>query len=283
MPQRRVFVCDSFAVLQDALVTAVRAVKDADPLAPATVIVSSAPLALRLRHAIARAGSGHFGLQVCTLADFTREIAEDLLLHTKQRPLPPLAASLLIKHFLSETEPDSYFAPLASLPGFPHSLLATLTDLRHAEISPQLLRTFLEQAPQGEISRQKLTSLCSVYEWYMHFLTEHGLYDAIIIMERARERLQAGALISPLFVYGFYDFTPLQRRLIAAAVAERDALLFFPWRPGAAYESATATLTWLTTIGFQTIPLKAEQKTEGNLARLQAGLFEERFLLKRRC
>lgn len=276
MPQRRVFVCDSFAVLQDALVTAVTAVQDADPLTPATVITVSAPLALRLRRAIAWAGSGHWGLQVCTLTDFARDLAEDLLLQAAQRPLPALAAPLLIRRFLAEAETNNYFAPLASLPGFPHAVLATLTDLRHAGVSPQLFRTFLERAPQGEISRQKLESLYQLYERYLRFLTEHKLYDANTVIERAIEALQSETLYSPLFVYGFYDFTPLQRRFIDAAIADRDALVFFPWRSGNAYECATPTLTWLTTRGFQTIPLEGSPKKEINLARLQTGLFEER-------
>jgi hypothetical protein len=38
MPQQRLFVSDSFAVLQDAFVTAVRALKGADPLAPLVVL-----------------------------------------------------------------------------------------------------------------------------------------------------------------------------------------------------------------------------------------------------
>lgn len=276
MPQRRVFVCDSFAVLQDALVTAVASVQDADPLASATVIASSAPLALRLRRAIARAGAGHFGLRVCTLTDFARERAEDLLLQAGHRPLPSLAAPLLIQRFLVDAERDTYFAPLASLPGFPHSVLATLTDLRHAGVSPQRFQTFLDRAPQGEISRQKLASLGALYDRYLRFLIDHGLYDDIMIVERAIEALQSEALRSPLFVYGFHDFTPLQRRFIAATVAERDALVFFPWRPGNAYECATPTLTWLTNLGFHPVSLAGGHKNGGNLARLQTGLFEER-------
>lgn len=278
MPQRRVFVGDSFFVLQNALVTAVQAVKDAEPLAPVTVIVSSAPLAVRLRYVIARTGLGHFGVRLCTLADFARDIAEDALLQENRRPLPSLAASLLIKRLLTETEADSYFAPLVSLPGFPQSILETVSDLRHAEISPQLFHRFLQHAPQGESSRQKLTSLYSLYERYLQFLRERGLYDVHMIVERAIAMLQTDSPVSPLFVYGFSDFTPLQRRFITAAVTDRDALIFFPWRPGNAYAYATPTLTWLTSLGFQSIPLLGEQKKEEHLARLQVRLFEERSL-----
>lgn len=256
--------------------TAVQAVQSADPLAPATVLAPSAPLALRLRRVIARAGSGYFGLRVCTLADFAREIAEESLLQEGNRPLPPLAASLLIKRFLSEQKTNNYFSALASLPGIPRSVLATVTELQQAGVSPHLLRAFLDHAPQGKVSRQKLTSLHSLYEQYASFLAEHKFYDANGIMERAVELLQTAASDSPVFVYGFSDFTPLQRRLLAAAVSGCDALVFFPWRAGNAYACATPTLTWLTNLGFQTIPLEREYNNDKNLARLQTGLFEER-------
>ncbi len=61
MPQQRLFVSDSFAVLQDAFVTAVQALKTADPLAPLTVLAPSDLLALRLRRAVAWPVRGMWG------------------------------------------------------------------------------------------------------------------------------------------------------------------------------------------------------------------------------
>ena len=151
---QRVFVSDSFAVLQEAVVTAVKTVKDADPLAPVSVIVPSTLLATRLRRAIAWAGQGHFGLRLCTLTDFARDVVEDDLLRNGLRPLPALAAPLLVKRLLNEAARDNYFAPLAALPGFPRVLLATLADLRHADISPRLLHDLLIIRPK-EISLSK--------------------------------------------------------------------------------------------------------------------------------
>jgi ATP-dependent helicase/nuclease subunit B len=276
MPQQRVFVSDSFAVLQDALVTAVHAVKEAEPLTPMTVVTTSAPLAVRLRRAIARVGKGHFALRVCTLADFAREVAEDSLLDEGRRLLPALAAPLLMKGFLEAAGAENYFSPLASLPGFPPVLLATLNDLAHANISPQLLHDFLDRAPQGEVSRQKVESLKALYERYLRFLAECGFYDDRMIVERAIALLETDGSPTPLFLYGFYDFTPLQRRFVAAAVNGRDTLAFFPWRAGEAYAHAASTLTWLTNLGFQVTPLVGKSERDNKLSRLQAQLFEER-------
>src|SRR5712691_6307708 len=238
MPQQRLFVSESFAVLQDAFVTAVQALKTADPLAPLTVLAPSDLFALRLRRAVAWAGPGHVGLYIFTLLDFAREIAEGTLSQEGQQPLPPLAAPLIVRKLLSETETSNYFAPLATQPGFPRSFLATIADLKHAGVQPQDLRTFIERAQLRGTYRHKVDSLHVLYDRYARFLAEQRLYDDVDLIERAVAVLEASPGTTPVFLYGFYEFTPLQRRLVAAALRERDVLVFFPWRSGPAYEHA---------------------------------------------
>ena len=75
MPQKRLFVSDSFAILEDAFVTATQALKEADPLFSLTVLVPTHLLALRLRRLIARKGKGHLNLRFFTLTNFAREVA----------------------------------------------------------------------------------------------------------------------------------------------------------------------------------------------------------------
>jgi RecB family exonuclease/superfamily I DNA/RNA helicase len=276
MPQQRLFVSDSFAVLQDAFVTAALAIKTADPLAPLTVLAPSNLLALRLRRAVAWAGRGHFGLRVSTLTEFALEVAEDTLDREGRQPLPALAAPLIVKQLLSAAETRNYFAPLAALPGFPQSFLATLADLKQAGVPPGAVRAFIARAQHGETSRHKLESLLALYERYVSFVAEHGFYDDDDLLERAASLLEASPMPTPLFLYGFYDFTALQRRLVAAALQERDVLAFFPWRAGPAYEYATPTLTWLTSLGLQYTPLAVTHTRASDLTRLQGWLFAER-------
>jgi ATP-dependent helicase/DNAse subunit B len=275
MPQQRLFVSDSFTVLQDAFVTAVRAIKEADPLAPLTVLVPGNLLALQLRRAVAWAGHGHIGLRVLTLVDFARDVAEDSLTQEGRQPLPPLAAPLIAKKLIREVEASNYFAPLVAQPRFPQSLLSTIADLKQAGIQPQHLHEFVKHTQQGELSRLKIGSLAVLYEHYAHFVVEHGFYDNDDLLERATLVLETQPLTSPLFLYGFYDFTPQQRRMIAAALKGCDVLVFFPWRAGAAYEYATPTLTWLTNLGLQYTPLTVTETRRNALAEVQAHLFEK--------
>jgi hypothetical protein len=126
---QRVFVSDSFAVLQEAVVTAVKTVKDADPLAPVSVIVPSTLLATRLRRAIAWAGQGHFGLRLCTLTDFARDVAETTCFGTVYA-CPALAAPLLVKRLNSEAR-----QPFCSIGALPKVRLLVTLWISDADIS----------------------------------------------------------------------------------------------------------------------------------------------------
>src|SRR5215210_5164648 len=76
------------------------------------------------------------------------------------------------------------------------------------------------------------------------------------------------------FLFGLIDFTPLQRRVVETVIPERDALVFFPWRTGTAYEYTTPTLGWLTSLGFQQSSLSDPIEKKNNLVHLQRRFFE---------
>ena len=323
MPQRRVFVTDASAVLQDALIAAVQAVQTAQALTPLTILVPNNAVAVYLRHAIAWAGRGHFGLQFSTLLDFARSCAQDSLIQAGWQPLPPLAAPFIVSNIVQKllreagTFPiftpssrqaaqqprfSAQFAPEAA-PGFTRVFLETLADCQQAGISPDHLRMFIQQAQLTGPYRHKIDGIATLYTRYRRFLGERQLYDDNELLERAAVLLEAQsgntradeACASPLFIYGFEKFSPLQRRLVAAAMhkrgdsSDRDVLVFFPWRDGRAYESATPSLSWLRSLGLQYTPLTPAAEYRGSqfdkasaagaykngLSRVQSRLFEE--------
>src|SRR6476659_9126002 len=102
MPQRRLFVSDSFTALQQALVTAVQTLKAAEPLLPVTILVPHAFLAAHVHRVIARAGNGVLGLHVITLSEFVREVAEERFLQGTRRLLSPLLAPFVLRKLLND-------------------------------------------------------------------------------------------------------------------------------------------------------------------------------------
>lgn len=284
MPQRRMFVTDAFGVLQDACIAAVQTVQTAQPPRPLTILVPHDSLADHLRQAIARAGRGHVGVRFFNLIDFARECVEDRLERQGWRPLPPLAAPFIVKKLLAQLGPEHLFGGLADQPGFPTSVLETLADCKHAGITAEGLQTFVTRARLTGAYRRKIESIAALYEQYQRFLTDRRLYDDQDVLEQAvlgfkvdeSKKGSSSTLEAPpgaLFVYGFYDFSPLQRRLIAAALQDRDGLVFFPWRAGNAYAYATPTLSWLRSLGLAYSPLT--RSAESGLSRLHRSLFEE--------
>ncbi len=274
MPQKRLFVSDSFAVLEDAFATATQAIREEDSLFSLTVLVPTNLLALRLRRLIARRGKGHFNLRFFTLIDFAREVAGPALAEEGFLSLSPLVRELIIKRLL--TTPEAYFAPLQDLPGVSRTLLATLEELKQAGISAADLKAFIEKAKLTGLYRQKILALADFYERYNHFLQEKHLADDPGLLAKAADFLGIQSPAGPLLVYGFYDFTLQQRRLVEAAVSKTDSLVFFPWRQAPPYELSTPTLSWLTALGFQVVSLASDLPRYTDLARVQQGLFAER-------
>lgn len=273
MPQQRLFVGDSFSVLQSALVTAVQTLKAADPLLPITILVPHSFLALHLQLTIPQTGKGYLGLQIVTLSDFTKEIAEPNLLQEGSQSLSPLAAPLIIKKLLTEAGSQNYFSVLAAQPGFLRHVVTTLLEFKQARISPYALQTFLERTRSTGVSQHRIESLQELYTCYTQFLAAHRLYDEADILERAVRLLTEYQATTPLLLYGFSDFSPLHRAVIEATVRNRDTLVFFLWRDGAAYEAATPSLGWLVSLGFQRTTLASPDTTQASLPQLQARLF----------
>jgi ATP-dependent helicase/DNAse subunit B len=274
MPQRRLFVSDSLIVLQNAFGTALQTLKHVDPLTSVVVLVPHEALVLHLQQTVLSAEQGFLGVSFCTWSTFAREVAEWSFIQEGKQPLPLFAGRRVVRQLLSEETSENYFAPLVQQPGFAHGFLATLTDLKQAGVRPQDLRTFIERTHLTGVYRHKIESLYTLYDGYERFLNVQLFYDEEDLLERATQILSVQGDPMTFFLYGFSDFTPLRRRVVEAAIHERDALVFLPWRTGPAYEYATPTLGWLTSLGFQQSSLSAPVTEENNLTRLQARIFE---------
>lgn len=274
MPQRRLLVSDSLQVLQQAFVSTLHAFKQVDPLALVVVLIPHDALAVHLRQLVLTPGHGMLGVSFSTWSSFARDVAEWSFMEERWQPLPLFAARRILRQLLAEDRSGNYFAPLVRQPGFARGLLTTLAELKQAEVRPQDLRRFLEQAHLTGVYRQKIDSLHALYDEYERFLDAHALYDEEDLLRRTARLLPTRRDPTTFFLYGVTDFTPLRRRVVETAIAERDALVFFPWRAGIAYEYAAPTLGWLTSLGFHQSSLSDPVEKKTNLTHLQRRFFE---------
>jgi ATP-dependent helicase/DNAse subunit B len=249
----------------------------ADPLAPAFVVVPGNLLALRLQRTLARAkGSGHANIRFLTLVDFAELLIGTNFLRAGRRTVTSLLEEIILRKAVSEAVPrDGYFAQTKDHITFCRSIYSTLTDIREALIDREELESWAARFPAPKGGGHKLKELAGIYARYRNYIEQAGLYDRNDLLDKSADLLQDALPGSILFFYGFYDFNPLQRKLIEALLKEREALFFFPWIDGPAFDYALPTLTWLKNLGCEQMPLESQAlaETRSTLRKISRSLF----------
>jgi RecB family exonuclease len=266
---KRLFVSGWYAVLEQAAIDLLRTMKRAgDPLAPLWVVVPTNILRQHLGRRVADGNLGHANLRFLTLIDLASELVEAALLRSGRRPITGVAQIALLCRVL-RTDDTGVFAPLAGQPGFHRALLATFNDLADAEIDPPTLAQYAARAPE------KLRTLARLYAEYRAALVQAQLFDRNELLrtaaEHAAHQLPPGGQI---VWYGFYDFTPLQRRLLAEVARHASVVAFTPWEDGPRFAYATPSVTWLRSLGFELRALDPPTTGATDLARAQRLLFD---------
>ena len=176
-------------------------------------------------------------------------------------------------------------AASADRPGFARAAERFVTELESSMVeAPRFIRAMRDWAGDGP-RRRYADEVGEVYRRYREGLDAAGLVDADLFAWRALEALGSeperwGA--TPVFFYGFDDFTPLEREAlrVLADRAEADVTVSLPYEPGREAFKATASLREeLVAMGAEVTHLEAvsDHYAEGSrpaLHALERGLFE---------
>jgi len=193
---------------------------EADPLAPGVVLVGSNLLGLQLRRRLALEGTSHAGLRFVTFVDLGRALAAPLV--AGRAPLPAGGRALVARALTRSQAPTGYFAPVAARPGFHRALATTFGDLDDGGFAADVAALLGDPAATDA----KLREVLGFYTSYRarvepDFVTTSDLIR-LAAPEAARFRERFGT--ARLALFGFYDFTEVQRRLLAALARADGAL-----------------------------------------------------------
>jgi RecB family exonuclease len=272
MPTKRLYISGSVRVLEEAFVAFVRTLRARDPLGPLWVVVPTNLLRLHLARQVAELERGHANVRFFTLADLARTLGlpsgPDGTRVASAREIE-LAAARACQTLAA----DDPLAPLQSQPGLHRAIVALAADLDDARVSPHRLSALAPHLTEEQ--RERIERLARLVDALHATLRAAGLRRPAETLTAALDALAAGARVNAdvLLVYGFYDFTPLQRALIAAAVETADAIVWMPWDEGPAFAYATPTRTWFQNLGFAVTPLPVPAAADGDLRRVQTGVF----------
>ena len=272
---RRLFTCRSFRVLEATLLTVLRTLRAEERVGPLWVLVPTNVLCTHLARRFANECGGYANVRFLTLVDFAAEIAEGDLLAGGAGPLPPFFDRALVRSLMRRSGVADTFGHVCQTPGFQQAVLGVLHDLAEARLEPGALRAVAESAPQGSPTREKFFRLADLAEEVRRQRRAIGVFDRSDLLEAASVGLESGRdLPGPLLVYGFYDLTPLQQRLLAAAMARADTVAWMPWDNTPAFAYATPTRTWFQSLGFQIDALPPPEAAASDLGRAQGFVFQ---------
>lgn len=256
--------------LEAAFVDAVRQNRRRDPFAPLTVLAPSNLLAVHLRRRLAVELGGIAGLRWRTFRDLARD-----LVGADEPPRAPLPAgsSWLLGRAASRRLPTSPpWSEVRDRPGLGAALAAAARDLRDGGI------------PFDAAAASNLSALPA-----RHRVPLAALRDGVgPILDRFEDdaalfaRAATAAIAEParlpseeIFVYGFYDLTASQERLLRAVSSAVPATIFLPVVARGAFDLedpfGTALLSRLRDGGLPARRLEPGPGT-GDLSRLQAAL-----------
>lgn len=247
--------------MEDACLTGLRRVQTG-PLSPVLVVVPGNLVALHLRRRLAQDGPGHANIRFMTLVDFARDLCSGWLLREGLEEAPPALEELLLEQVVASVVPeDGYFAAARGQQVLKSALLSAMTDLKEACITPDEFQAWAHSPSIASQGTTKYRELGKIYSEYSKRFGNFGFADRNDILTKATDAIPT-TTSTPLFVYGFYDFNPLQRKLLESLIKTRDVLVFFPWRKGTAFDYALASLTWLQRLGCDHVPLETRGKND---------------------
>jgi len=219
----------TFAALEERLLACIADLQANDPLAPVAVLVGSNLLSACLNGRMADTRPAA-NVRFYTFADLAPRLAAG---HGKAgaRPrLPRLGASLLLEEILEKNTPG-VFARVSGFAGFRGALLDTFRDLRDAGITPGILESALTEI-RG-LTHDRLEHLQALAYLYRGFRSRIApFHDLAEDFERAcRGAAAAGRVLGThaLLVYGIYDVTGIQEKLLLALQQALDLTYFVPF------------------------------------------------------
>ena len=254
--------------LEKAFLSFLNQRKKEDPFSPLVGLVGSNLLGLYLGRLLAQGGLDHLNIRFLTFIDLARDLAFESFAREKRRPFPPFGEWVSIAGLTEQIQTDGYFYPVAGRRGFQRALEATFRDLSDGGIQ--------ELPLTGD---RKIRELNHLYRSYRSPIDREFFDDSALFFRACCEGFRFPEIFGchELAVYGFYDFTEGQRRLLKSLSNLLAVRVFMPWRETQGFAYASPTLQWFEEAGFEIKALgEPETKEPTSLEVLKRDLFRNR-------
>jgi len=200
-----------------------------------------------------------------------------------------VASELQRELILEDAVRDAPFTVLsesARQPGFARAAVRFVSELERSMVDPARFTRALRQWAGDGPRRGYAEDVGSVYARYRDRLDVSGLVDQELFAWRALDALRREPRLwgrTPVFVYGFDDFTPLELDALESLAdhGETEVTVSLPFEAGRqAFKAVAETYGWLAARAGRHIPLEPRSdhyapSSRDALHNVERGLFED--------
>ena len=235
--------CRDIAAAERRLQAALGERRADQPLARVNILVGSGLQRLYHQRRLAQRIGPLAAIYFFTPADLAREIADRADL-PKRTPLPPGAAPLLLDDIIHKLAADHQIRELdPNSPGLAEALHVTFTDLREGGVDAETFASFAHDRPANADDRRIIADLAALYaawrERAAKLRDRPSFYEDALAQARPHD-IAAALGGAPLIVTGMYDFTRVQRRLLARCASQVPVHVLIPAPDGDDHAAALA-------------------------------------------
>lgn len=223
--------------------------------------------AVSVRRELLQTVNSATGIRITTYDSFLDQLAKRA--EITQHRIDPIQQEFIVRQIIKSTDLTS-LATSAQYPGFSKNLIYLFNDLKQGMNTPEKLAdAFTRWAGDSYRTANYLNDVLKLYRSYLEELQNLNLLDEQLLRWELVEVLENGELVetSPIFLYGFDDFTTSQRRILELLSLNTDitfALTYedtdaFAGRKEAIEELANAadTVTWTDANTLENAPKPA--------------------------
>jgi len=256
-PLTRSLILGDYPVLETAFFDTVREIKKPDPLAPIIVLVPSHLLGIHLSRFLAENDFPHINIRFWTLNDLASRAGTPVLFASDRSPAPSLLCKELVAEiceYLAAKEKNFYFKAIADKSGFHDAILSTITDLKHACLTPKDLGEIIKKpALKKTVYLNKVADVLKIWRAYEKRMKDLGWHDDSDTFAAACDGVADIKLVqqSPaVLLYGFYDLNEVQKRLVRACLDLKPMAAFVPFEDQRAFGFVEPIIEWFKAEGF---------------------------------
>jgi len=209
----------------------------ADPLVSTVMLVGSRLLGDYLGWRLVELGQDCFNIRFITFADLSRDLSLDARLADARPEVPSMGELAAAEAAVEALRGEHVFSRISHLSGFRRALAASFSDLDEAGIE------LIDRAVRpSRDERNKLATLARLRGDFVERLKPFRRpIDDLTPPPEPGAAFRRAYGTDRLTIYGIYDFTAVQRRLLEELAGAVEMRVFFPyWSVGDEYGTAFA-------------------------------------------